>query len=133
MKDKFILFFRQITLIAILLAPIFSFSQAKQTETVIDSTMAVKPKTIQVLNVIQKIEETNEYLKLTEKKIKPHSSIIQIDSVFPIYVLVIKKQKKSTENFIKSNPNRQKIINLINKWEGYHGHLDTWESTVNNY
>jgi small-conductance mechanosensitive channel len=131
MKDKFNLFFRQITLIAILLAPFFSFSQAKQTGIVIDSSMVVKPEAIPVLKIIQKIEETNEAIRLSDKKILPSSSIIQIDSLLPGYIQLVKKRKKRTDNFIKSNPNRQKINILIREWNAEHYNLNNWESTVN--
>ena len=97
MQHKFIFSFRQIILIAILLAPVYSFSQANKTGITIDSSMVTKPKAIEVLNIIQKIEETNEVLAIADRKNKPNSSVIQIDSLLPIYIQVLKIQKKQTK------------------------------------
>jgi len=131
MQVKLFLFFRKIILIALLLASVFSFSQSKSTKSTIDSSMVVKPEAIPVLKIIQKIEETNEAIRLSDKKIQPSSSIIQIDSLLPGYIQLVKKQKKRTDNFIKSNPNRQKINILIREWNAEHYNLNNWESTVN--
>lgn len=133
MKGQLILFLKTIVLIVTLLAQFCTYSQAIPTGIGIDSSMVAKPQAISVLNIIQKIEETNTDLKFAEKKIKPPRSVSQIDSLFPGYVLLVEKENKRTEKFIKSNPNRQKINNLIKNWEGYHDHLNNWESTVNNY
>jgi small-conductance mechanosensitive channel len=131
MKIKLYFNLRNVILIALLLASVFSFSQAKSTKTAIDSSKVKKPQAVPVLNIIQEIEETNEEIRLSDKKIQPNSSIIQIDSLLPPYIQEVKKQKKITDTFIKSNPNRQKINILIREWDGQHDRLSDWESTVN--
>ena len=133
MQVKLFLFFRKSTLVVLLLASVFSFSQTKTTKSAIDSSKVVKPEAIQVLEIIQKIEETSDEISVSDKKIQPSNSIIQIDSLLPGYIQTVKKQKKRTDYFIKSNPNRQKINILINEWSGELDHLNSWESTANDF
>lgn len=133
MLKKLILLFRKITLIATLLAPIFSFSQLIDSGSVIDSSMAAKPEAIPVINIIQKIEEANEEIKLIDSNIKLNNKVIEIDSLYPIYKVFIQKQRIQAQNLIKANPNRQKVDNLIKKWNGYHDYLKNWESITDKY
>ena len=98
-----------------------------------DSTGVVIPEAIPTQDLIQKIEEAAEEIKITERKIRLKDDVISLDTLFPAYVKFIREQKKSTESFIKSNPNRQKINNQIEKWNGYDTHLTSWEAEVNEY
>ena len=133
MLAHFTLLFRKIVLFTIFLVPIFSFSQLNQEGIVIDSSMVAKPTAIPIISIIQKIEEANEEIKSASKKLQLSSSVIQIDSLYPNYVLFIKKQEENAQKFIKLNPNRQKVDNLIEKWDTYYGQLNDWESTINEY
>ncbi len=133
MQEYSISLYRKIVLITIFLAPIFSFSQLNQEGIVIDSSMVVKPTAIPIINIIQKIEQANEEIESANKKIQIDSRVIQIDSLYHIYVLFIKEQEKNAQKFIKLNPNRQKVDNLIKKWDTYHDQLKDWESTINEH
>ncbi len=98
-----------------------------------DSTGASVPEAIKVTNIIQGVEEANEEIKATERKIRLSNSIKKIDSLYPPFAKFLENQEKRKRNFVKANPNRQKINNLIRKWEGYYDHLGNWESTINEY
>lgn len=133
MQAYFILLYRKIILFTFFLAPIFSFSQLNQEGTVLDSSMVAKPTAIPIINIIQKIEQANEEIESANKKIQIDSRVIHIDSLYAIYTLFIKEEEKRAQNFIKLNPNRQKVDNLIKKWDTYHDQLKDWESTINEY
>lgn len=98
-----------------------------------DSVMFNRINAVAVNRIPSKIEETEETIKNGEKKILPKRDIIKIDSLLPIYVRFLKEKKKSAKEFIKANPNRQKIDHLINKWDGYYGQLNAWQNTVNSH
>jgi small-conductance mechanosensitive channel len=108
------------------------FNLSGQTTTLVrDSTSVIKPKLIPTLKIIDQIEVEKESIKDTYNDIGENKNLAVIDSLLPIYSKFIKDQKKSTENFIKANPNRLKINILINKWSGYIDFLGTWQSDVN--
>lgn len=98
-----------------------------------DSVLQKKIKAIPLNQIPGKIEEAEETIKNGQKKILPKRSILEIDSLFPVYVKFLEVQKKDAREFIKANPNRQKIDHLINKWDGYHGQLHIWQEKVNSY
>lgn len=133
MQARFFKFYQVVVLVTIFLYPVFSYSFQNQTVQQIDSSNVKIPSAIAVTDIIKKIEETNEEIKTIERKIHPSSSVTQIDSLYPIYVRFIKEQKIKSKNFIKANPNRQKVNNLIIKWDGYYDHLKHWERTINEY
>ena len=113
-----------------LLLPLYSAAQLKQTGTLIDSTR-VQPKAIPVINIIQKIEEANLEIKDVNRRIRSKGNVLQIDSLYPAYAEFIEVERKHVEAFMKANPNRQKIINTSNKWDGYYDQLNSWESKIN--
>jgi small-conductance mechanosensitive channel len=121
---------KAIALVIFLFANNYSFSQENSAETAIDSSAKV-PEAIPMVDVVQSLEDTNGEIKLAKKKIKPKESIHIIDSLFPAYSLFIQEQKIAARNFIKANPNRQKVDNLIKKWNGFNDHLSRWQSEVN--
>jgi uncharacterized protein YfbU (UPF0304 family) len=98
-----------------------------------DSTGVMIPEAIPTQDLIQKIEEAAEEIKITQRKIRLKDDVVSLDTLFPAYVKFIREQKKTTDSFIKSNPNRQKINNQIEKWNGYDNHLTGWEAEVNEY
>ena len=108
-------------------------AQGESAEQKPDSTAAEAPQPIPVQNLIGKIEEAADEIALTRKRIQLKDDVISLDTLFPEYVDFIGEQKKATESFIKSNPNRQKINNQIKKWKGYDDHLTQWETQVNEY
>lgn len=131
MKIKYLSLYRTTILFILFSTPLFSYPQKNNVGIALDSSMVNKPKMIPVINIIQKIEDANDEIRLTKKKLQPNISIVEIDSLYPLYATFIKKQKKQTDHFIKANPNRQKINNLIKKWEGFHDHLKIWQHSIN--
>lgn len=97
-----------------------------------DSSIYNRIDPIPINQVPAKIEETEIDIKIGEKKVAEKNSITKIDSLLPEYVAFLNKSKKDARVFIKANPNRQKINNLIGKWDGYYNHLDSWQNTINN-
>jgi len=97
----------------------------------LDSTGRLVPVVIKVVDIIQKVEEANEELKLATRRTSSGNTVKSIDSLFPAYAKFIKAQKKRKDHFVAANPNRQKINNLIKKWNGYYDHLGIWESKIN--
>jgi len=108
-------------------------AQTEASEQAADSTGVEAPKAIPTENLIQKIEETVQETKAIEKKIEVNDDLASLDTLFPEYVKFLQYQRKLTENFINSNPNRQKINNQIKKWNGFNEHLTQWESLVDGY
>ncbi len=123
--------FNKILWITILMLPFYANAQINEVVHTLDSVAKNKLIAIPTINIIQKIEEANAEIKSAEKKKKINSEVIKIDSLFPGYVLFIKKQKKREGNFVKSSPNKQKIDNLILRWEGYQSYLNNWQSVTN--
>ncbi len=116
--------------VILFMVPFVSYSQITP-ETKTDSTGAPIPKAIKVVDIIQKVEEANKELKLSYRKIGVGNRVSRIDSLFPDYAKFIKAQLKRKDHFVAANPNRQKINNLIKKWNGYYDHLSGWESVIN--
>lgn len=131
MKARITIYLTSIIFVALFLSPSISYAQLG-TSVKIDST---KPKStpIPVVSIIRNIEIANEEVKDTYRRLKLKGNILLVDSVFPSYAKFIQAQKKKGEKFVKANPNRQKINNLIKKWDGYDDNLNGWESTVNEY
>jgi len=132
MKAKITINFRALLLTILFLYPMFSFGQLGNTGAVSDTTKT-KPAPIPVISIIRNIEEANEEIKDTHRRLKFKGNILLIDSVFPAYAKFIQAQKKRGEKFVEANPNREKINNLIKKWNGYDDNLNEWEGVVNDY
>ena len=126
------LIYRTLFFLVLCLFPFQSFAQLAEGVKK-DSTGTAIPKAIKVTNIIQGVEEANEEIKTTARKIRLSNSVKEIDSLYPPFAKFIEAQEKRKKNFVDANPNRQKINNLIRKWEGYYDHLSRWESTINEY
>jgi small-conductance mechanosensitive channel len=72
-------------------------------------------------------------IKNIKNKIQPHSKVIEVDTLLPKYSEFIIEKTLSYKNFKNSHPNRQKLINIINKWGSYNAFLNNWQSIVNAY
>lgn len=131
MFTKFKLLLSLFLVCGALLTPAAILSQVSSESKTIDSTLATQPEAIPVIKIIQEMESTIKQLKQTEKKIKPRKSIMEIDSMLPIYVDFISESQKYAQRFIGANPNRQKVDNQIKKWNGFLDYLRKWESTIN--
>ncbi|MGB5482121.1 MAG: hypothetical protein WBM91_13655, partial [Eudoraea sp.] len=116
-----------------LLTPAAILSQVPSETKTIDSTLVNQPKAIPVINIIQEMEIINKELRQIENKLEPKKRVIEIDSLLPVYEALIKQRQSYVQNFIKANPNRQKVDNQINRWNGYRDYLNSWESTINVY
>jgi len=116
-----------------LLTPAAILSQVPSETKTIDSTLVNQPKAIPVINIIQEMEIINKELRQIENKLEPKKRVIEIDSLLPVYEALIKERQSYVQNFIKANPNRQKVDNQINRWNGYRDYLNSWESTINVY
>lgn len=117
--------------IAILLLPFLIQAQIAPTGAPKDSTGAAIPTAIKTVNIIQKIEEANAEIKSIRRKIREKKDIKKIDSLFPISTNTLKTKIREKERFVRSNPNRQKINNLIKKWSSYRDYFDNWQSQIN--
>ena len=131
MKFRINLFFTVFVFAVLYLSPLTSYSQLV-TGAKVDS---LKPKStpIPVVNIIRNIEVANLEIKDTYRRLKTKDNILLIDSLFPAYAEFVQAQKKRGEQFVDANPNRQKINNLIKKWNGYDDNLNNWESVINSY
>ena len=132
MRSSMILIYRVFLLLVLCLFPLLSYAQLTDGVKK-DSTGTAIPTVIKVTDIIKGVEEANEEIKTTTRKIRLSSSIKEIDSLYPTFAKFIEDQEKRKKHFIKANPNRQKINNLIRKWEGYYDHLGRWESTINQF
>lgn len=126
-------FGRTISLILLLCGPVLCISQRVETEPQIDTAKVVQPSAIAVISIVQEAAKANEDLKLIYRKIEPKNQFRQIDSLFPKYALFVEDQKSYATQFIKANPNRQKVDNLIKKWNGYRNLLKNWEDIINEH
>ena len=132
MQSSIRFIYRILLFLLLCMSPFLSYSQlADNVKT--DSTGAAIPTAIKPMNIIKGVEEANKEIKTTTRKIRLSSSVKKIDSLFPPFAEFIAAQVKRKKHFVDANPNRQKINNLIRKWEGYYDHLSRWESTINEY
>ena len=123
---------KYILILSLFMAPIIGQAQIG-TGKKVDSTGRNIPTVIKVVDIIQKVEEANQELKLAARRTTSGRDVKKIDSLFPIYVKFIAASKKRKDHFVAANPNRQKINNLIKKWNGYHDHLGNWEAVINEH
>ncbi|WP_136480185.1 mechanosensitive ion channel family protein [Cognatitamlana onchidii] len=98
-----------------------------------DSTSIKKPQAIPSLDVVQEIQIAKEKLKDFSQKLEPKKSLLRIDSLFPIQKKLIAEKRKDAELFLKANPNKQKINNLLNKWYRTSDYFNVWQTTVNDH
>ncbi len=105
-------------------------SQTAPSPITVDSVLVVKPVAILEVDIIEELASANKELRQLEARNKPKKIILEIDSLLPQYVTFITENKLIAQDFIKANPNRQKIDNLINKWFGYREFLENWQSAV---
>jgi len=98
-----------------------------------DSTRTRQPEAIAIASVLSEIEGAKSEIQVNYEKIKPGTGLIRIDSLYPIYKKLLTTKEKEARQFLNSNPNRQKIDNLIIKWEEYKAQLTSWQSDITEY
>ena len=114
-----------------IIVPATIYSQQKDSVSAIDSSLISRPKAISLTNIIQSSEEVKEEIKSTERKLVLDNRIRKIDSLFPEYKTFIITEQRKSKNFVRSNPNLEKIDKLIIRWNGYQTNLKSWRTTVN--
>ena len=114
-----------------IIVPATIYSQQKDSVSAIDSSLTSRPKAISLTNIIQSSEEVKEEIKSTERKLVLDNRIRKIDSLFPEYKTFIITEQRKSKNFVRSNPNLEKINKLIIRWNGYQTNLKSWRTTVN--
>ena len=113
-------FLTRILLLALFyMAPMASMAQLNP-DVKTDSTGVAVPTAIKTTDIIQRVEDSNKELKTTLRRIGSGNEVEKIDSLYPSYAKFIDAQEKRKNHFVAANPNRQKINNLIRKWEGYY-------------
>ena len=123
--------FRTLFIVFLSLTNFLCSAQGGETSFFTDSTQVRTPKPIPVLDVLREIQIADEKIKGFQGKIKPKKAIRKIDSLFPKQKAEIALMQKDAKIFIKSNPNKQKINNLLNTWNRYNDYLNTWQVTIN--
>ena len=108
---------RQFTFFLLLL--LFSSTVLTAQITLTDSTNSVRPTAIPVVSINGRIELLTEKVKNIEKRTRLTSEIKAIDTIVPQFEEDIASQIEAFKNFKKSHPNKQKVINLVNKWGSY--------------
>lgn len=99
----------------------------------VDSTSKRQPEAIPITNVLAEIEGAKDEIAVNYEKIKPGKGLIRIDSLYPVYKKLLTAKEEEARKFLNSNPNRQKIDNLILKWEEYKAQLVGWQSAITEY
>jgi potassium efflux system protein len=97
-----------------------------------DSSDVEEPSALLIVDVIDNLRKTQQLLVIAKKRTRPSSEIARIDSLLPNYKGIVQNEKKATFNFIKANPNRQKVDNYLGKWRVYEAKLQDWKSTIIN-
>lgn len=115
----------------LILMTLLCSAQRGETNLFNDSTSIKKPQAIPVLEVVREIQIANEEIKDFKDRIKPKNSIKKIDSLFPKQKSLIASKQHEAQLFLKANPNKQKINNLLNKWDRFNDYLNVWQTTVN--
>lgn len=121
------------TLSIFLLLPLLSFSFQEKGPASQDSLQTEKPQPISVNRLVTEMEELRTLIDLNSKKIVPSARMKRIDSLYPVYKDLIDNEIKLGEAFIASNPNQQKINNLIKRWGEYRIQLSGWETEITAY
>ncbi len=79
------------------------------------------------------MEELRNLISLNSKKIVPSPRLVRIDSLYNAYKQLIADEEAKTREFLVSNPNQQKINNLIRRWDQYQVQLLGWEKEITSY
>jgi small-conductance mechanosensitive channel len=101
--------------------------------TLIDSTTTDRPTAIPVVSINARIELVGEKIKNIKNRTRLTTAIVHIDTTIPRFEKEIDNQVESFKNFKKSHPNKQKVINLVNKWGSYNAYLESLQFTINDH
>ena len=98
-----------------------------------DTVSVQKPEPISMNRLVAEMEELRGLIDLNKKKIAPTARLERIDSLYIESKDLIASEETKATDFIASNPNRQKIDNLIRRWEAYRMQLTGWETEIMAY
>ena len=99
----------------------------------VDSTSASRPTAIPVVSINARIELVYQKVKNIEKRTQLSQSILSMDTIVPQFEKSIELQIDAFRNFKKSHPNKQKVINLVNKWGSYNAYLESLQLSINGH
>ena len=116
-----------------LLLPLCALAFQDSGASVRDSILTRQPVAIPVASVLSEIESAKSDIELNYKMIEPGKELIRIDSLYKVYKKLLTVKQKEANQFLNSNPNRQKIDNLIIKWGEYKAQLSGWETDITVY
>ena len=116
-----------------LLLPLCALAFQDSGASVRDSILRRQPVAIPVASVLSEIESAKSDIELNYKMIEPGKELIRIDSLYKVYKKLLTVKQKEANQFLNSNPNRQKIDNLIIKWGEYKAQLSGWETDITVY
>ena len=120
-------------LLCLILLPLgmFAFQQAATPSQ--DSVLVKKPEPISINRLVTEMEELRSLITLNSKKTLPTPRLRRIDSLYTVYKDLITAEESKAREFMVSNPNQQKINNLIKRWEEYRIQLTGWETEIMAY
>jgi small-conductance mechanosensitive channel len=95
-----------------------------------DSAVTEAPSAIQLTEVNSRIELMNQRIKNIDKRTELNANVKEIDTLVPNFEEYIDEQIASYENFKKSHPNKQKVLNLVNKWQSHNAYLQSLQQTL---
>lgn len=101
--------------------------------TLTDSVATKRPEVIPVVSVNQRIELDLMKIKNIDKRTEISSEINKLDTIVPNKEEEIETQIKAYQNFKKSHPNKQKVVNLVNKWGSYNAYLESLQFSINEH
>ncbi len=125
---------RKFLLLALFLVlPFLSFAFQEAGTAAQDSAQVKKPVPISLNRLVGEMEEVRSLINLNTKKIIPSARLKRIDSLYPVYKDLITDEGVKAEDFLTANPNKQKINNLVKRWEEYRVQLVGWQSEIKTY
>lgn len=113
--------------------PLFTFGFQQDNSVKQDSLINEKPEPISVVQIVSEMEGIKGMIQLNSDKIEPGKRLKRLDSLYAFAEKYVSSEEKKAKEFIASNPNRQKIDNLIKKWNEYAVQLSGWESEITAY
>ncbi|MGB5653068.1 MAG: mechanosensitive ion channel domain-containing protein [Robiginitalea sp.] len=116
-----------------LILPLYALAFQQSATALVDSTLLRQPEAIPITSVLSEIESARDEIAVNYEKIKPGKGLIRIDSLYNVYKEVLRIKEEEAKKFLNSNPNRQKIDNLILKWEEYKAQLMGWQTDITVY
>ncbi len=113
--------------------PVLAFSFQAGAAPSQDSVRISKPEPVSVDRLVAEMDELGNLINLNAKKIEPSTRLKRIDSLYLVYNEMIEAEQAKAQEFLRSNPNQQKINYFIKRWEEYQIQLSRWEVEITSY